>query len=59
MTVEVRYALRLLHLIKGKMPNVYTILGGIHPCLYPEETCKHPLVTLSAWARVNTPPWNL
>jgi anaerobic magnesium-protoporphyrin IX monomethyl ester cyclase len=44
MTVEVRCALRLLHLIKGKMPHVYTILGGIHPCLYPEDTCKHPLV---------------
>lgn len=44
MTVEVRHALRLLSLIKNRRPEVFTILGGIHPSLYPDDTCKHPLV---------------
>ncbi len=44
MTVEARHTLEILRFIKEAHPGVKTIIGGIHASLYPEHTCKNPLV---------------
>jgi len=39
MTTQVRHALALSNYIKELSPNMPIIWGGIHPTLFPEQTC--------------------
>lgn len=43
-TPTIKTALRLIRGIGGRMPNVVTVVGGVHPTFLPEETlrvCPH------------------
>ncbi|MFC1632331.1 B12-binding domain-containing radical SAM protein [Candidatus Omnitrophota bacterium] len=44
MTTYVEETLSILKFVKDHNPAVKTVLGGIHPSLFPEQTARHSLV---------------
>ncbi|MEK6647679.1 MAG: radical SAM protein [Candidatus Firestonebacteria bacterium] len=44
MTSYIKEALKVLNFVKQYDSKIKTVLGGIHPSLFPEQTVQHPLV---------------
>lgn len=44
MTEQIKNALEISAFVRKKNPNIAIVWGGIHPTLFPEQTCKNELV---------------
>lgn len=44
MTSYIQETLSILNFVKQYNSRIKTVLGGIHPSLFPEQTARHPLV---------------
>ena len=44
MTIHISSALDITKFIKNINKNIPVVWGGIHPTLFPKETCRHPLI---------------
>lgn len=47
MTSQIPGALKLSSFIKDKKPGVKVVWGGIHPTLFPEQTCQDPRIDIT------------
>jgi len=41
---QIKYALQVTRLVKGKYPDIPLVWGGVHATLVPEQTAAHPLI---------------
>lgn len=44
MTAQIKQGLEIMNYVKNKDKKIPIILGGIHPTLYPSQTCKNKYV---------------
>ena len=46
MTSQVPEALKLCRFLREKIPSIRIIWGGVHPTLFPTQTCLDPLIDI-------------